>query len=384
MTGDQHNVSPIVHLDWPADGLITGPAMQIHGWLAVHGLGGFDGLHLAGAGGQKVPLTTIVRPDVQAAMPGRATIGFSGFIGNGAAADLPWRIRFELDGAPYDLEVPLAANSGSVEAFASIKARKLESIRPFLRCPVCRAPIDAEMRCANGHAFRQSDQNFDFLDDDTRRRVGAIPTSNVSSHGYDATLLELISKSTGPIADIGAGLRPEYREDVVNVEIVPYATTDVVAASEYLPFADDSFDLVISVAVLEHVRDPFAAAREIERIMRPGGRVFAAVPFLQPYHGYPDHYYNMTAGGLRNLFRNCDVERLDVPDSGHPAFVLSWILRAWRDALPASTAASFEQMRVTDLIADPIALMSQPFSSELPYHAREQLAAINVLVGRKR
>jgi hypothetical protein len=47
--------------------------------------------------------------------------------------------------------------------------------------------------------------------------------------------------------------------------------------------------------------------------VRPGGRIFAAVPFLQPYHAYPDHYYNMTAGGLRNLFSDFDIERLDVP-----------------------------------------------------------------------
>ncbi|MGD0051569.1 MAG: class I SAM-dependent methyltransferase [Vulcanimicrobiaceae bacterium] len=375
---------PIVHLDSPAGGLIIAPAAQIQGWIAVDSQGGFDALSLVGAEGRVIPLAPITRPDVQAVFPGRATIGFSGCIGSGAAAELPWRIRFELDGTPFDLEMPLAADNGSIEAFASIKARKLERIRPLLRCPICGATVDAELRCASDHAFRQTEQNFDFLDDETRRRVGAVPTSNVSAHGYDPTLVDLISQCDGPIADIGAGLRPEYREDVINVEIVPYATTDVVAASEYLPFADDTFDLVISVAVLEHVRDPFAAAREIERILRPGGRVFAAVPFLQPYHAYPDHYYNMTAAGLRNLFLGCDVERLDVPDSGHPAFVLSWILRAWRDALPAGTASSFEQMHVSDLIADPVALMSQPFASELPYSAREQLAAINLLIGRKR
>ena len=52
--------------------------------------------------------------------------------------------------------------------------------------------------------------------------------------------------------------------------------------------------------------------------MKPGGRIFAAVPFLQPYHGYPDHYYNMTAAGLRNLFADLEVERLDVPGLGAP------------------------------------------------------------------
>jgi SAM-dependent methyltransferase len=76
---------------------------------------------------------------------------------------------------------------------------------------------------------------------------------------------------SGPILDVGAGnFAPTYRDDVINVEIVPYPTTDVIGASEYLPFADESFDLVISVAVLEHVRDPFAAARELQRVLKAG------------------------------------------------------------------------------------------------------------------
>jgi SAM-dependent methyltransferase len=378
----------IVHLDVPAGGIVATPGTPVQGWLATSAGGVIERPTLISEQGAAVGLKIVDRPDVRLATAGLVSTGFSGWIGILAASEGPWRLRYEQSGVVTEIAAPLAANAERLRHFARAKARKLAAVRPLLRCPLCRATLDGDaplMVCANGHRFgANTPERYDFLDDELRARVGAVPTENVSAHGYDETLLRLIAQSSGPIVDVGAGLRPEYREDVLNVEIVPYPTTDVVAASEYLPFADDSFDLLISVAVLEHVRDPFAAAREIERVLRPGGRVFAAVPFLQPYHAYPDHYYNMTAGGLRNLFRNCDVERLDVPDSGHPAFVLSWILRAWRDALPAGTASSFEQMRVTDLIADPIALMSQPFASELPYSAREQLAAINVLVGRKR
>jgi hypothetical protein len=132
------------------------------------------------------------------------------------------------------------------------------------------------------------------------------------------------------------------------------------------------------------VRDPFAAARELKRILRPGGRIFAAVPFLQPYHAYPDHYYNMTAGGLRNLFADCDIERLDVPLSGGPAFALTWILKAWHDALPEDVARQFAELRVRDLAVDPMILLQERFVKELPEATNVQLAALNVLVGRKR
>lgn len=45
-----------------------------------------------------------------------------------------------------------------------------------------------------------------------------------------------------------------------------------------LPFADASLDLVTALDVLEHLDDDAAAAREIHRVLRPGGRVVVTVP----------------------------------------------------------------------------------------------------------
>lgn len=38
-----------------------------------------------------------------------------------------------------------------------------------------------------------------------------------------------------------------------------------------LPFADDSFDLIVSHQVFEHIRDTELACRELARVLRPGG-----------------------------------------------------------------------------------------------------------------
>ena len=48
---------------------------------------------------------------------------------------------------------------------------------------------------------------------------------------------------------------------------------------ERLTFADETFDLVISQDVLEHVSDPDAAFGEIYRVLRPGGRHLFTVPY---------------------------------------------------------------------------------------------------------
>jgi SAM-dependent methyltransferase len=48
------------------------------------------------------------------------------------------------------------------------------------------------------------------------------------------------------------------------------------------PFPDRSFDQVVIVDYLEHIPDDRAFARELERIVKPGGTVIVNVPHLQP------------------------------------------------------------------------------------------------------
>ena len=53
-------------------------------------------------------------------------------------------------------------------------------------------------------------------------------------------------------------------------------------APESLPYADRSFDRVVSIDVHEHLRDPLPFTREVGRITRPGGQVLITVPGGNP------------------------------------------------------------------------------------------------------
>jgi methionine biosynthesis protein MetW len=52
----------------------------------------------------------------------------------------------------------------------------------------------------------------------------------------------------------------------------------VIADAAELPFAAESFDVVLCIEVLEHLFTPDQAVKEIHRVLRPGGRLVASAP----------------------------------------------------------------------------------------------------------
>ncbi len=258
-----------------------------------------------------------------------------------------------------------------VPSLKAAKAAKRERFRPLLR-------TDLPMRETPGYV--------DFLSESLRAEFNIVDTENVSSCEYDPHVLDLIERNSGGLVlDCGAGKRGVYYPNVVNFEIVAYDTTDVRGVAEVLPFVDGAFDAVISIAVLEHVKDPFACAAEIARVLKPGGELICCVPFLQPYHGFPHHYYNMTHQGLRNLFeRAINVESIQVYASVLPIWSLHWIVQSWAAGLHGDTRDAFLDMRVRDLLAPPAEFLTAPFVRELSAEKNLELASASVLFGRKK
>jgi len=70
---------------------------------------------------------------------------------------------------------------------------------------------------------------------------------------------------------------------------------------------EEPFDLVICCHVLEHTRRPNQAARNIERILKPGGMAYVATPWSQAYHAAPDDYWRFSVRGLMLMFERLDI-----------------------------------------------------------------------------
>lgn len=95
-----------------------------------------------------------------------------------------------------------------------------------------------------------------------------------------------------------------------------------------LPFPSRTFDLAVCTAVLEHVPEPEFLVSEMKRVLKKGGRIHAAIPFLQPFHAAPNDYQRYTETGIRYLFR--DFREEEVRWSSRFGETLAWIIREWR------------------------------------------------------
>lgn len=69
------------------------------------------------------------------------------------------------------------------------------------------------------------------------------------------------------------------------------------------------FDLIISEQVFEHIPSPARAARNIRRMLRPGGMFLVSTPFMIKRHWGPGDYSRWTAAGMaRMLWENGFVD----------------------------------------------------------------------------
>lgn len=131
------------------------------------------------------------------------------------------------------------------------------------------------------------------------------------------------------------------------------AGADVVAANAPLPYANDRFDLVVSMDVVEHLTDPLPWVRELFRVLKPDGMLFLTTPNYaskglvaiertalelvartQGFSRKALHPSKLTPKTLRDLLDGAGFRRIDLD-----ILAFGWVLAAWgRKPLGARTS----------------------------------------------
>jgi len=79
------------------------------------------------------------------------------------------------------------------------------------------------------------------------------------------------------------------------------------ADAHALPFADNTFDFILSLAVLEHIQYPPVMLREVYRVLKPGAAYLGSVTYLVPFHDAAS-YFNMTHYGVWSALNDAGLK----------------------------------------------------------------------------
>ena len=69
-----------------------------------------------------------------------------------------------------------------------------------------------------------------------------------------------------------------------------------------IPYPDNTFNTILALEVFEHLHDPVVAAREIIRVLQPGGLAILSTPFMFHIPADPSDFNRFTSSGLNQLF----------------------------------------------------------------------------------
>tara|TARA_R110001592_G_scaffold63586_3_gene195012 strand:+ start:3007 stop:3687 length:681 start_codon:yes stop_codon:yes gene_type:complete len=115
----------------------------------------------------------------------------------------------------------------------------------------------------------------------------------------------------------GENFRSKFdKAEYTGFDFHPGKNVDVVGDAHKLSvyFEEESFDLIFSSAVFEHLHMPWVVAEEVHKLLKVNGCVFVETHFSFSSHERPWHFFQFSDMGLRALFN--DGLGFDLLDSG--------------------------------------------------------------------
>ena len=103
------------------------------------------------------------------------------------------------------------------------------------------------------------------------------------------------------------------RANYTMADIRPGPDVDVIADLHALPDEwTGRYDAFWAGAVFEHLERPWIAAKEVARVLMPGGLCYVATHQTWPLHGHPSDFWRFSAEALALIFRDAGLEVLSV------------------------------------------------------------------------
>jgi len=132
------------------------------------------------------------------------------------------------------------------------------------------------------------------------------------------------------------------RSQYTMVDIKSGDDVDVVADIHALPAEwTNRFDICIAGAVFEHLERPWIAAKEVARILAPGGLCYVLTHQTFPLHGFPSDFFRFSTDALALIFSDAGLEVLNVGYAGRtsiiapPEIVPAEIIDIWNEQSPS-------------------------------------------------
>lgn len=128
----------------------------------------------------------------------------------------------------------------------------------------------------------------------------------------------------GKILDLGCGEQPyrrmyeKYFSEIITADVeIRNGNTDVILETDFLPFEDLFFDVILFTEVIEHIADPFKTVSEISRVLKPGGKLLLTWPFNYSLHEMPNDYFRYTEFFMQKLLYKHNLEIAKITRRGN-------------------------------------------------------------------
>lgn len=101
---------------------------------------------------------------------------------------------------------------------------------------------------------------------------------------------------------------------------------DIFGDASRLPIGDACLDNIVCLQVVEHLHDPSGSLREMQRVLKPGGRAWLSIPFVYPIHNEPFDFQRYTEYGLRREAADAGFDWVSIERSHHALHASAYVL----------------------------------------------------------